>query len=319
MRGVHGDIIPPVPRLAACPECCTPQALVDVVIEVPELPPRGGNTNAISEQRYAGGAVTTLLAAARTGARAVHGGAHGGGPNGDLIRSRLAAEGIELSDTLREGADTGYCMVLVEPTAERSFVTVYGAERQITADSLATLDAQPGDLLCLSGYSLFEPTRRPLLEYLESLPDGVEVVLDPGAPFAGFPQQVQDRVLARTTVWTSNAEEARAFTGLDALQDTPEALRRRIGSHAVVVVRDGVRGCTVFHHGRGTEIPAFPQEAVDTNGAGDTHTGVLLAERALGADWESAATRANAAAAIAVTRWGTEGAPGRAEVDEFLS
>src|SRR5699024_3247180 len=88
-----------------------------------------------------------------------------------------------------EGADTGYCMVLVEPTAERSFVTVYGAERQITADSLATLDAQPGDLLCLSGYSLFEPTRRPLLEYLESLPDGVEVVLDPGAPFAGFPQQ----------------------------------------------------------------------------------------------------------------------------------
>ncbi|HJB08914.1 MAG TPA: bifunctional hydroxymethylpyrimidine kinase/phosphomethylpyrimidine kinase [Candidatus Brachybacterium merdavium] len=297
----------------------TAQALVDVVIEVPELPPRGGNTNAISEQRYAGGAVTTLLAAARTGARAVHGGAHGIGPNGDLIRSRLAAEGIELSDTLREGADTGYCMVLVEPTAERSFVTVYGAERQITADSLATLDAQPGDLLCLSGYSLFEPTRRPLLEYLESLPDGVEVVLDPGAPFAGFPQQVQDRVLARTTVWTSNAEEARAFTGLDALQDTPEALRRRIGSHAVVVVRDGMRGCTVFHHGRGTEIPAFPQEAVDTNGAGDTHTGVLLAERALGADWESAATRANAAAAIAVTRWGTEGAPGRAEVDEFLS
>src|SRR5699024_11375336 len=77
-------------------------------------------------------------------------------------------------------------MVLVEPTAERSFVTVYGAERRITSDSLATLDAQPGDLLCLSGYSLFEPTRRPLLEYLESLPDGVEVVLDPGAPFAGF-------------------------------------------------------------------------------------------------------------------------------------
>src|SRR5690625_2916570 len=185
----------------------TAQALVDVVIEVPELPPRGGNTNAISEQRYAGGAVTTLLAAARTGARAVHGGAHGGGPNGDLIRSRLAAEGIELSDTLREGADTGYCMVLVEPTAERSFVTVYGAERPITADYLATRDAQPGALLCLSGYSLFEPTRRPLLEYLESLPDGVEVVLDPGAPFAGFPQQVQDRVLARTTVWTSNAEE----------------------------------------------------------------------------------------------------------------
>lgn len=158
-----------------------------------------------------------------------------------------------------------------------------------------------------------------MLDYLESLPADVEVVLDPGAPFATFPREVQDRVLARTTVWTSNAAEARAFTGLEALQDTPEALRRRIGSHAVVVVRDGERGCVVFHHGRGTEIPAYPQRAVDTNGAGDTHTGVLLAERALGADWESAATRANAAAAIVVTRWGTESAPARAEVDEFLS
>src|SRR5699024_11630290 len=114
-------------------------------------------------------------------------------------------------------------------------------------------------------------------------------------------------------------DEARALTGLDALEDTHEALRRRIGSHAVVVVRDGVEGCTVFHHGRGTTIPAFPRTAVDTNGAGDTHTGVLLAERALGADWESAATRANAAAAIAVTRRGPQSTPTRAEVDGFLS
>src|SRR5699024_6339146 len=83
-----------------------------------------------------------------------------------------------------------------------------------------------------------------------------------------------------------------------------QAIRRRLRPGAVVVVRDGERGCHVFHHGRGTEIPAFPQTPVDTNGAGDTHTGVLLAERALGADWESAATRANAAAAIAVTRRG---------------
>lgn len=297
----------------------TSQALVDVVVEVPSLPPRGGNTNAISENRYAGGAATILIAAARTGAEAVHGGAHGTGPNGDLVREVLAADGVSLADIPRPDADTGSCIVLVEPTAERSFITIYGAERQITATSLAALEPRPGDLLCVSGYSLFEPTREPLLDFLESLPDGIEVVLDPGEPFAAFPAEIQDRVLARTTVWTSNADEARAITGLDALEDTPEALRRRIGPHAVVIVRDGERGCTVFHHGRGTDIPAFPQTPVDTNGAGDTHTGVILGERALGADWESAATRANAAAAIAVTRRGPQSAPTRAEVDAFLA
>src|SRR5690625_4349722 len=109
------------------------------------------------------------------------------------------------------------------------------------------------------------------------------------------------------------------YSGRVVVKDAIDAVHRRIGSPSVVEVLYRGRCRTIFHHGRGTEIPAFPQEAVDTNGAGDTHTGVLLAERALGADWESAATRANAAAAIAVTRWGTEGAPGRAEVDEFLS
>src|SRR5699024_6541735 len=156
--------------------------------------------------------------------------------------------------------------------------------------------------VCVSGYSLFEPTREPLLEFLEALPEEVDVVLDPGDPFASFPEEVRRRVLARTTVWTSNADEARSLNDLDAPHGTPRARRRRPAPGAVGVVRGGERGCLVFHHGRGTEIPAFPQQAVDTNGAGDTHTGVLLAERALGADWESAATRANAAAAIAVTR-----------------
>lgn len=297
----------------------TAQALVDVILEVDALPARGGNTNARTERRYAGGAVTTLLAAARTGAEAVHGGAHGTGPNGDLIREVLGADGVAVSDVPREDADTGYCVVLLEPSAERTFLTVYGAEREVTAESFARLEPRPGDLVCVSGYSLFEPTREPLLEFLEGLAEGVDVVLDPGDPFASFPRALQDRILALTTVWTSNADEARALTDLDHLEDAPQAIRRRLRPGAVVVVRDGERGCHVFHHGRGTEIPAFPQTPVDTNGAGDTHTGVLLAERALGADWESAATRANAAAAIAVTRRGPQSAPARAEVDEFLS
>lgn len=297
----------------------TAQALVDQVVEVPALPDRGDNVNATSCTSYAGGAVNILVAAARTGAEAVHGGAHGTGPHGDLIRATLAREGVALSDDPVPDQDTGVCIVLVEPTAERTFVTTYGAERRISVGSLARLDPRPGDLVCLSGYSFFEPTRDPLLAWLGTLPAGVEVVLDPGAPFAHFPADLRRRVLERTTVWTSNADEARALTGLDELQDAPAAIRRRLRPGAVVIVRDGEHGCVVFHHGRGTHIPGFPQTPVDTNGAGDTHTGVLLAERALGADWETAATRANAAAAIKVTRRGPATAPTRAEVDAFLA
>jgi sugar/nucleoside kinase (ribokinase family) len=300
----------------------TAQALVDRVIEVPELPARAGNVNVTAQQRYAGGAATILVAAARTGADAVHGGAVGTGQNGDLIRSRLRQEGVTIASPPVADADTGECLVLLEPGGERTFLTIYGAEREVTTTSYASLDPRPGDLLCISGYSLFEPTREPLLEFLETLPRGVRVVLDPAEPFAAFARDLQDRVLSHVDVWTSNAFEARAFSriigGVEADEDVPELIRRRIGPHAVVVIRNGERGCAVFHHGRGTLIPGVPQTPVDTNGAGDTHTGVLLGERALGADWESAALRANAAAGIKVTRKGPASAPTRAEVDAFL-
>ena len=85
------------------------------------------------------------------------------------------------------------------------------------------------------------------------------------------------------------------------------------------MVRDGPRGCHVHEGGHTAYLPGFPQEPVDTNGAGDAHTGVLVAERARGESWLVAARRANAAGAITVTRRGPATAPTAAEIDEFLA
>ncbi len=289
------------------------------MLEVPSLPRTGTNVNALGVPKsYAGGAVTISLAAARVGAEAVHGGAHGEGPNGDLIREVLRENKIGLSSPAVEGKDTGSCYVFVEPSAERTFVTCYGAERDITAESLALLKPEAGDLVCVSGYSLFEPTRDPLLAFLDSLDSGVHLVLDPGAPFAAFPRALRTRFLARTDVWTSNADEAREITGIDDVKGTLPALGRLLGRGAVVIVRDGSDGCYLFERGHLDYVPGYPQKAIDTNGAGDTHTGILLGERALGTPWLEAACRANAGAALKVTRKGPITAPTREEIDDFL-
>ncbi|HEX5405763.1 MAG TPA: PfkB family carbohydrate kinase [Pseudonocardiaceae bacterium] len=66
-------------------------------------------------------------------------------------------------------------------------------------------------------------------------------------------------------------------------------------------------------------MPPFPVTAVDTNGAGDTHVGVFAAGLAAGLDPLTAALRANAAAALAVTRRGPSTAPTAAEVDDLLA
>lgn len=302
----------------------TAQALVDVVVEVPALPAAGGNVMAESLHRYAGGAVTTLLAAARTGVVAVHAGSVGTGENGDLVRGVLAGDGIALSSPPVAGLDTGICLVLIDPDGERTFITTSGAERRVSVASLATSEPEPGDVVCLSGYSFLGAPREPLLSWLDGLDDAVTVVLDPGAVFPDLPDTVRHRVLARTTVWTSNAGEATAITGRSVPGDTLAAIAALLpagagpGGAPVVVVRDGPRGCHVLAGGTTAYLPGHPQEPVDTNGAGDTHTGVLLGERALGADWFTAAARANIAAAITVTRRGPSTAPTRAEVDAFV-
>ena len=68
-----------------------------------------------------------------------------------------------------------------------------------------------------------------------------------------------------------------------------------------------------------SRLPIARERVLDTNGAGDTHTGALLAEVAAGTPWVEGCRRANAAAAIKVTRRGPESAPTAAEVDAFLA
>ncbi|MER6926590.1 PfkB family carbohydrate kinase, partial [Streptomyces spiralis] len=58
---------------------------------------------------------------------------------------------------------------------------------------------------------------------------------------------------------------------------------------------------------------------VDTNGAGDAHTGVLMACIARGTKLLDATRRANVAAAIAVTRQGPATAPTADEVDAAMA
>jgi len=297
----------------------TAQALVDDLIDVPALPRRGGNSVATGHTRFAGGAVTVLVAAARSGAHCVHAGSVGTGLYGDIVHRVLAAAGVTISSPIVTDTDTGVCLVFVEPTGERTFVTIQGAERRISVASLATSAPLPGDYVAVSGYTLQGPSCTPLLDWLATLPAGVQVVLDPGAAFAELDDVTQSAALAATTVWTSNTEEAAALVGSGAMDQQATAVAEMLRPDAVCVVRDGPAGCAVRASGVTTVVPGYPQKPLDTNGAGDTHTGVMIAELLACADPVVAAKRANVAGALKVIRHGLDATPTRQEIDDFLA
>lgn len=294
----------------------TGQVVIDLVMRVPALPPVGGDVLASATEVHAGGGFNVMAAAARAGADVLYTGGHGTGHFGDLARAALAAEGIATALPRDPDTDTGVCVVLVDGTGERTFVTGSGAE---TAGSGPLPPLSPDDVVYLSGYSLLVPDKAAALLALLDAGPAPAALVDPGPLVADIPTVAWERVLARTGVLSTNAREARLLTGETSLAAAGRELGRRLAPGAAVVVRDGAEGCLLVRDGDVDAVPGMAVAAVDTNGAGDAHCGVLAAELLRGADLRAAAVRANAAAALAVTRAGPATAPARHEVDALLA
>ena len=319
------------------------EALVDVVLRVEALPPRGGDLLASSGDVTAGGGFNVMAAAARHGLPVLYAGGHGTGPWGDLIRAALATEGIALLRPADTGGDTGFDVALVEPDGERTFVTRLGAEMVRDPGGWDLVPAGPGDAVYVSGYGLAAPQTGPALSaWAAALPPGVLLFMDPGPLVAQIPAAVFAPVLARCD-WLSCNEREAALLGEAAPADPgptdagpvtrrPAAPPQAAGpaemaqhllawsGRAGVIVRAGAAGCYVATRSSAgpAHVPAPAVTAVDTTGAGDAHSGVFLAALAEGLAPLAAAARANAAAAFAVTRQGPATAPTRGELDAWL-
>lgn len=303
----------------------TGQAIVDVVMQVAAVPEPGADVFARGSQVLAGGGFNVMAAARREGAAVLYAGGHGTGPLGDVVRHALASEGVDVLLDAHPGLDTGFCVALIDDDAERTFVSTVGAEGEVPVDALDGLETHAGDVVYVSGYSLHHPANAALLtRALPRLRD-VEVVVDASPIIGEVPADALEPLLAAATIWTVNEREARIL-GERLLADVPAGLAaaplaarlaERLGT--AILVRVGPAGCWVARPG--TEpvlVPGISVTAVDTNGAGDAHTGVLCANLCAGMPLEDAVTRANVAAGIAVTRRGPATSPTSAEITERL-
>lgn len=299
----------------------TGNVIVDIVMTIDRMPDPGGDVIASSSGLTAGGGFNTMVAAHRDGLPVVFAGQYGSGAFGAIVRSALAEAGFEVAQPGIDDADSGYTIALVDASTERTFVTALGAEGHLTRADLDRVAVGPEDLVYVSGYSLAHPVNAESLPgWLEALPSGTRVLFDPSPLVDTFAPALLTRVLASSDVLSANAREARLMTGGDDLAAAAVALAARTRGHAAIV-RDGAAGCWVVRPEAPDQpvlVPGLPVRAVDSNGAGDAHGGVLAAALSRGDDLLTAARRANAAAAIAVTRRGPATAPTSAEIDMAL-
>ena len=306
------------------------QILVDLAVRGEALPSPGGDVWAIDEGMHVGGGFNALVAARRMGAEAVSLSPIGDGPYSSLIQAALAREGITDLGPRVTGTDNGFCIAFTDRTGERTFISTKGAETMAPASAWADFvrTMSPGDVLYIDGYLMDHPANREAAEAaLRVLPEGVRVILDV-SPVIGIPGGLpSDGVIV-----SMNHREAQEIAHQRGKASARDRCRRpREAARAMltvldrpVLVRAGAEGAYVAWPPKAapdtldegtTHIPTPLVEAIDTNGAGDAHSGVLAASLALGIPMKRALLFANCAGALSTTVVGPASCPSREEIE----
>ncbi|WP_233428240.1 PfkB family carbohydrate kinase [Bifidobacterium myosotis] len=304
------------------------QMLVDLTMRIDRVPEPGGDAFADEAVARVGSSFNILHAVRQMGVPAAHGGIIGTGPWAAQIRAALADDGIDHIGLTDSSRDSGICIAMTDARAERTFVTVRGAETQGDEHCFDALNPSDTDIVHINGYTFAHPTSRGLLAFLERYrTHRFTTVFDPSSVAAGAEDRLLDAIVAHRPIWSCNYEESLALArrlGLSGavLEDaagTCAALSGRLD--APVILRAGASGAwlSAAPGERSVLILSHHVHAVDTNGAGDCHVGVVSAELIRGASLEDAVRAANVAAAISVTRRGPATCPARSEVEPLLN
>ena len=306
------------------------QILVDLAVRGDALPGPGGDVWAVDEGMHVGGGFNALVAARRMGAEAISLSPIGSGPHSSLIQAALEHEEITDLGPRIAGIDNGFCIAFTDRTGERTFISTKGAETMSPASAWADFvrTMHPGDVLYIDGYLMDHPTNREAAEAaLRVLPKGVRVLLDV-SPVIGIPSALPSDG-AIVSMNHREAQEIARQRGDASVRD--QCRRPREAARAMlavlgrpVLLRAGaegayfVRSCDAALSASDTDpsyIPTPRVEAIDTNGAGDTHSGVLAASLAQGIPLKRALLLANCAGALSTTVVGPASCPPRDQIE----
>ena len=302
------------------------QILVDHVLTDAAPVYGGGSDWGNDEGLHVSAGFNVLAAARRMGAEAVSLSPIGTGPHASMIEAALAREGIVDAGPRVTDCDNAYRTALITGSGKCTIIAMKGAETMAPetawADVVRTM--KPGDVLFIDGSLMDHPSNKVAADNaLRVLPEGVRVVLDV-SPVVGIPDGLPSNTIISMNydesqdLWKRIPDEERKFPSWLPADKAATALAARLGHHVLVrkdesgayfAPADGAADLSTFH------IPTPSVRTVDTNGAGDAHSGVLAACLAQDVALKRALVLANCAGALASTVPGPASCPTRSQIE----
>lgn len=283
---------------------------MDLVIRAPYMPVAGETISGSDFIMNPGGKGANQAAACgKLGGAPIMSGCVGNDLFGEELLSTLKGHGVDVSHVRKTEGSSGIAVIVLAEGDNRIIVDA-GANALVTHDDIESLlsEASRGDIFLTQlenpcevvGYALKRAKEKGLYTVLNPAPwnDGIK-------PYLSY-----------IDMMTPNETELELASG-DADVDGGLAKLRALGIETVIVTL-GSRGYRIYDGKRDLRGSCIKVDVVDTTAAGDTFSGVLVAELARGVELESAAAFASKCASIACTRHGAiRSVPERHEVESF--
>jgi sugar/nucleoside kinase (ribokinase family) len=229
-----------------------------------------------------GSAANTIYGLSMLGIPAGFIGSIGNDETGDFFENDFKKAGVN-TILHRRQTPTGTAVALVTPDSERTFATHLGAAVELNAEDLNPKDFQGYDILYIEGYLIYN--RSLVTEACKIAKDKNMLVALDMASFNVVEDRISDFreiVEKYVDIIFANAEEAKAFTGMEA----ELALHRLSELCDTAIVKVGAEGSWIRRGEEIIKIGTIQVDPKDTTGAGDLYASGFLYGVAIGESLE---------------------------------
>ncbi|MFV0528522.1 MAG: ribokinase [Lachnospiraceae bacterium] len=269
------------------------------------------------EVKHGGKGSNQAVAVARLGGDVLYAGCVGEDSFGDMCVSLHEQEQIDPSfiKRSRTGQSTGVGLIYVSESGENEIVIDFAANNEVSKSDIDELIPHLKECrLLLMQLEISMDTVAYAAKKCKEI--GIDFVLNP-APFS----TLEPGLLEYCSYLIPNQTEARLLLGMetdDSIED--EEVARQIlekGAKNVIMTLGG-EGALIANESGVKRIAGQKVEVVDTTGAGDTFCAAFCVALSRDKSEQEAVRFANAAAGLAVTKYGViESIPTLAEVENF--
>ena len=227
-----------------------------------------------------GSGANTAIGIAQLGGTACFTSRVGPDNHGRQYHEGLARQGVQpnLGEGDSDAGDTGVCLILITPDAQRTMGTYLGQARELSPPDVRADDIAASRYVYITGYLWDTPTQKDaVLAAMEAAKAaGVPVAFSLSDPFCVARHREDFLALLEkyVDVVFANRDEALAITGAATVEAAADALAQRTGGLAVITLDKD--GSLLARGGERHTIPVHTVAAVDTTGAGDMYAAGIL-------------------------------------------